>query len=55
MLHRVIGEIPYRLDMRGANVVAIHPRGTTYPLFDRPDSGEVSEREVFIPSRNYTW
>ena len=54
-LHRVIGEIPFRLDMRGANVVAIHPRGTTYPLFDRPDSGEVSEREVFIPSNNYTW
>ena len=54
-LHRVIGEIPFRLDMRGANVVAIEPRGITYPLFDRPASGEVSEREVFVPTNTFTW
>jgi hypothetical protein len=54
-LHRVIGEIPYRLTMRGANVVAIEPRGTTYPLFDRPASGEVGEREVFVPTKTFTW
>ena len=54
-LHRVIGEIPFRLDMRGANVVAIEPRGITYPLFDRPASGEVGEREVFVPTKTFTW
>jgi hypothetical protein len=41
--------------MRGANVVAIEPRGTTYPLFDRPASGEVGEREVFVPTKTFTW
>jgi len=47
--------MPCRLDRGGAKWVAIRPRGTTYPLVDRPDRGEVSEREVFIPSNSYTW
>lgn len=54
-LHRVIGELPYRLTLRGANVVAIEPRGVSYPLFDRPDSGELREQEVFVPARSLTW
>ena len=54
-LHRVIGEIPFRLTLRGANVVAIEPRGIGYPLFERPASGAVEEREVFVPAHSLAW
>ncbi len=33
VLHRVIGEIPYKLTFRGSNVIDVDPPGTAYPLF----------------------
>lgn len=55
-LFRVIGEIPYKLTMHGANVVAIDPKGTAYPLFDDQPTGRLTEKVRFIPSiGNLIW
>ena len=56
VVHRVIGEIPYRLELRGANVVSIDPRGAAYPLYENPSSGKPVERERFVPEiRDVIW
>ena len=47
--HRVIGEIPYKLTTRGANVTAIEPRGIGYPLFQNQSTGLDKTAERFIP------
>ena len=47
-VHRVIGEIPYTLTLRGSNVVSIDPRGLAYPLFDRQPTGSLVRKTRFI-------
>jgi len=49
VLHRVIGDIPYRLELRGANVVSIDPGGLAYPLYANQPSGKPVQRERFVP------
>jgi hypothetical protein len=49
-LFRVIGEIPYKLTMRGANVVSIDPKGSAYPLFEDQPTGQLVEKERFVPN-----
>jgi hypothetical protein len=50
VVHRMIGEIPYKLTMRGANVVAIDPRGAVCPLYERQPSGQLVDKKRFIPA-----
>lgn len=47
--HRVLGEIPYTLTMRGANVVDIEPKGIAYPLYTQQPSGKRVKKMRFIP------
>ena len=49
VVHRVIGEIPYKLTLRGANVLSIDPRGVAYPLYEHQPSGELVRKERFVP------
>jgi hypothetical protein len=47
--HRVVGEIPYKLTLRGSNVVGIDPRGEVYPLYERQPSGKTVPNNRFVP------
>jgi len=49
IVHRVIGEIPYKLVLRGSNVVSIEPRGVALPLFLDMPTGKQLRRTRFIP------
>ena len=48
-MHRVIGEMPYKLVLRGSNVVSIDPKGVAYPLFEQQSRGNLVEKIRFIP------
>ena len=50
-VNRVIGRLPYKLTLRGANVVAIDPAGKAYPFFKEQPQGQLVEKERFVPSR----
>ena len=55
-IHRVIGEIPYKLTLRGSNVVAIDPAGVLYPLYERQPRGELVRKTRFVPrATGITW
>jgi len=40
IVHRVIGEIPYKLVLRGSNVVSIDPKGVALPLYEKQPTGK---------------
>lgn len=48
-VHRVIGDIPYKLTVRGSNVTSIDPKGVAYPLFEPVTTGESITKTQFIP------
>jgi len=50
-VHRVLGEIPYKLELCGSTVTDIEPTGEVLPLFTRPPSGRTIRRARFIPAR----
>ena len=55
-LHRVIGEIPYKLRMRGSNVVSIDPGGVAYPLYEHQPHGKPVTKTRFVPAvRDVIW
>lgn len=47
-MFRVIGEIPYKLVVRGSNVTSIDPGGVALPLFQNQSSSKLICRERFI-------
>ena len=49
VVHRAIGEIPYKLRVRGANFVAIEPRGEAYPLYENQPTGKLIRKPRFLP------
>lgn len=51
-IDRVLGERPYRLTLRGANVVAIDPSGTAYPLYAKQPTGDTVSKEMFVPEKS---
>ncbi len=54
--HRVIGEIPYKLTLRGSNVVHIDPGGVAYPLYAHPPTGKPVRKTRFVPEiTQVTW
>ena len=54
-VHRVLGRRPYKLTLRGSNVVAIDPPGVIYPLYQDMPKGKLVEKERFVPSRKVIW
>ena len=54
-MHRVIGEIPYKLVLRGSNVVQIDPGGVAYPLYEDQPSGQLVKKTRFVPQRQVIW
>ena len=54
-VHRVLGRRPYKLTLRGSNVVAIDPPGQVYPLYRDTPQGKLVEKERFVPSRKVIW
>jgi hypothetical protein len=55
-LHRVIGEMPYKLTLRGSNVVSIDPRGVACPLYENLPTGNLVHKARFVPDiRGIVW
>jgi hypothetical protein len=54
-LYRVLGRRPYKLTLRGSNVVAIDPPGVAYPLYQHQPTGKLVEKACFIPAKNVIW
>jgi hypothetical protein len=53
---RVIGDLPFRLRVRGSNVVDIEPKGTGIPLYANLPKGILVEKNRFIPEpRKIIW
>lgn len=52
---RLIFNSPYKLTMRGANVVAIEPRGEACPLYEQQPTGALVTKSRFIPSKRVLW
>jgi hypothetical protein len=50
-VNRVIARWPYKLTMRGADVVAIDPPGRAFPLFQRQPTGKLVTRERFLSAK----
>ncbi|MFH1574180.1 MAG: hypothetical protein ABIG68_09360, partial [Acidobacteriota bacterium] len=48
-VHRVIGEVPYKLVLRGSNVVSINPGGVGCPLYERQPRGRLIQKTRFVP------
>jgi len=56
IVHRVIGEIPYKLTLRGSSVVAIDPPGIGYPLYKDQPTGALVRGTRFVPAiRGIVW
>ena len=56
VLPRVIGEFPFKLTLRGANVVDIEPGGVGYPLYEDQPTGRLIDRTRFIAEkRGVVW
>ena len=51
-IHRVIGEIPYKLTLRGSNVVDIDPPGIAYPLYQDQPTGDLVKKTLFRSDKN---
>jgi hypothetical protein len=54
-VRRVLGDLPYALTLRGANVVNIEPRGIALPLYEDQPAGAPVERQRFVPRRAPIW
>lgn len=54
-LYRVLGRRPFKLTLKGSNVVAIDPPGVAYPLYRSQPSGRLTEKACFIPSKKVIW
>ena len=56
VVHRVIGEIPYKLTMRGSDVISIDPKGTALPLYENKPTGKTIKKTRFISElKNIIW
>ena len=49
VVHRVLGEIPYKLVIRGSDVVSIDPKGVAYPLYENTPTGKLVKKTRFVP------
>jgi len=55
-VHRVIGEVPYALTVRGSTVMSIDPKGVALPLFENPPTAKSVRTTRFVPNvGNIVW
>jgi hypothetical protein len=54
-VNRVIARWPYRLTVRGSQVVAIDPPGRGYPLYQEQPQGKLVEKERFVATAKVIW
>ena len=56
VVHRLIVQEPYKLVLRGSNVVSIDPKGVAYPLYENQPTGKPVRTTRFIPEvRRIIW
>ena len=51
IIHRVIGERPYKLTVKGSEVTSMHPRGQVYPLFNKDRKLELTSKPMFVSNK----
>ena len=49
VVHRMIVQKPYKLVLRGSNVVSIDPKGVAYPLYENQPTGKGVRKTRFVP------
>jgi hypothetical protein len=49
VVHRIIVQKPYKLVLRGSNVVSIDPKGVAYPLYENQPTGKGVRKTRFVP------
>jgi DUF1680 family protein len=55
-VHRVLGEVPYALVLRGSSVVSISPPGVAYPLYaDQPKGRLVTKTRCVASAPAILW
>jgi hypothetical protein len=54
-LYRVLGRRPYKLTVKGSNVVAIDPPGVAYPLYQHQATGKLVGKTCFVSSKKVIW
>ncbi len=47
-VHRVLGEMPYKLTVRGSNVVDVDPKGVAFPLYESQPTGQTVQKTRFV-------
>ncbi|MDP6106810.1 MAG: glycoside hydrolase family 127 protein [Candidatus Brocadiia bacterium] len=56
VIHRMIVQKPYKLVLRGSNVVSIDPKGVAYPFYADQPTGKTVRKTRFVPEVNgITW
>ncbi len=56
VVHKVLGGYPYKLTLRGSNVIAIDPPGSAYPLYQDPGTGRLVKKSRFTSRiRDLVW
>ncbi|MSO22285.1 MAG: hypothetical protein EXQ58_03330 [Acidobacteria bacterium] len=54
-MYRAIGRRPYKLTIRGSDVVSIDPPGIAYPLYQDKAQGQLVEKARFVPAKKVIW
>ena len=54
-INRVIARWPYRLTLRGSQVVGIDPPGKGYPLYREQPQGKLIEKQRFVAAKKVIW
>jgi len=49
-IEHTIGQIPYKLTIRGSSVVKIDPAGVAYPLYKNQHTGAIKQKIRFVPN-----
>jgi len=52
---RLISNFPYKLTLRGSNVVAIEPRGEAAPLYEHQPTSRLVRKTRFVPKKRVVW
>ena len=51
----IIGERPYRLTVKGSNVVRIDPPGIVQPFYTKHPEGKLMEKDRFVTDKRIIW
>jgi hypothetical protein len=54
-VNRIIGRHPYRLTIKGSNVVKIDPPGIVQPFYAKQSEGKLIQKERFVAYKKLIW